>query len=41
MFNLFQNHGTDASLMLAGTLAVGAALISLTRVMQKTTPINA
>ncbi|KAB7896355.1 MFS transporter [Rouxiella sp. S1S-2] len=35
MFNLFLTHGTYASLMLAGTLAVSAAIISITRVMQK------
>lgn len=40
MFNLFQNHGTSASLMLAGTLAVSAAFISLSRVMQKASVVN-
>ncbi|NMP28859.1 MFS transporter [Rahnella sp. SAP-1] len=36
MFNLFASHGTHASLILAGTLAVGGAIISLLRMTQKT-----
>ncbi len=40
MFNLFHNHGTSASLMLAAALALSAAFISLTRVMQKSTAVN-
>lgn len=35
MFNLFGNHGTHASLILGGTLALGGAVLSLMRMTQK------
>jgi len=35
MFNLFGNHGTHASLILAGSLALGGAFISIMRMTQK------
>lgn len=36
MFNLFPDHGTHASLILAGTLAGGGALVSFMRMTQQT-----
>ncbi|MCI1679009.1 MAG: MFS transporter [Ewingella americana] len=36
MFNLFPEHGTHASLILAGTLAGGGALVSFMRMTQQT-----
>lgn len=36
MFNLFPQHGTHASLILAGMLAGTGALVSLLRMTQKT-----
>lgn len=35
MFNLFNEHGTHASLILAGTLALAGAIVSMLRMTQK------